>query len=159
MNPIFKNLIPQSQLMLLIKERNCDFPIESLHMFSMAQFVRNRLFAPMKPSSKNNSNEIVRLREEFLKRCSRNFGLYLSPQFIIRGRSNPINPQDVIRFQSTTLLQFQFLALSNYGNATLLGNTSTIAEISYRLFKMTIYDRGGNIDNRFKIKLLKASFI
>ena len=156
-NHKIKNLTSQQQQQLIrfMKEHSLDFPKRTLCLFSMAQFVRNRLFAPMKPSTRNNSNEIVRLREEFLKRCSMKFGLYLSSQFIIRGRSNPINPQDVIRFQSTTLLQYQFLALSNYGNATLLGNTSTIAEISYRLFKMTIYDRGGNIDNRFKIKLLK----
>jgi hypothetical protein len=156
-NHKINNLTTQQhqQLMRFMKEHSLDFPKRTLCLFSMAQFVRNCLLSQMKPSSKNNSNEIVRLGEEFLKRCSRKFGLSLSPQFIIRGRSNPINPQDVIRFQSTTLLQFQFLALSNYGNATLLGNTSTIAEISYRLFKMTIYDRGGNIDNRFKIKLLK----
>jgi hypothetical protein len=156
-NHKINNLTTQQhqQLMRFMKEHSLDFPKRTLCLFSMAQFVRNCLLSQMKPSSKNNSNEIVRLGEEFLKRCSRKFGLFLSPQFIIRGRSNPINPQDVIRFQSTTLLQFQLLALSNYGNATLLGNTSTIAEISYRLFKMTIYDRGGNIDNRFKIKLLK----
>jgi hypothetical protein len=156
-NHKINNLTTQQhqQLMRFMKEHSLDFPKRTLCLFSMAQFVRNCLLSQMKPSSKNNSNEIVRLREEFLKRCSMKFGLSLSHQFIIRGRSNPINPQDVIRFQSTTLLQFQLLALSNYGNATLLGNTSTIAEISYRLFKMTIYDRGGNIDNRFKINLLK----
>ena len=155
--PLFKKLTieQQQQLMRFMKEHSLDFPKRTLCLFSIAQFVRRRLLEQIRPSSKNNSNEIVILREEFLKRCSRKFGLSLSPQFIIRGRSNPINPQDVIRFQSTTLLQFQLLALSNYGNATLLGNTSTIAEISYRLFKMPIYDRGGNIDNRFKINLLK----
>jgi hypothetical protein len=128
-----------------MKEHSLDFPKRTLYLFSMAQFVRNRLFAPIKPSTRNNSNEIVRLREEFLKRCSMKFGLYLSPQFIIRGRSNSINPRDVIRFQSTTLLQYQFLALSNYGLAALLGNTSAIAEISYSLSKTPMYNEDGLI--------------
>ena len=155
-NPIFTK--KNQQLMRRLMENNSldfPFPKRTLCLFSMAQFVRNRLFAPMKPSTRNNSNEIVRLRHEFLKRCSMKFGLYLSSQFIFRGRSNPINPRDVIQFQSTTSLQKQLLALSNYGTATLLGNTSAIAEIFYRLFKITIYDRRGNIDNNFKFKMLR----
>lgn len=141
----------QQQLMRFMKERKLDFPRKSLCWFSMAQFVRNCLLSQMKPSSKNNKNRLVRLREEFLKRCSIKFGLSLSPQLIFRGRSQPISPQDIIRFQSTSSL----LALSNYGTATFLGNTSAIAEIFYRLFKITIYDPRGKIDNYFKIKLLK----
>lgn len=136
------------QLMRRFMENNSldfPFPKRTLCLFSMAQFVRNRLFAPMKPSTRNNSNEIVRLRHEFLKRCSMKFGLYLSPQFIIRGRSNQINPRDVIQFQSSASLQNQFLALSNYGTATLLGNTSAIAEISYRLSKTPMYNEDGLI--------------
>jgi hypothetical protein len=156
-NHKINNLTTQQhqQLMRFMENNSLDFPKRTLCLFSMAQFVRNRLFAPMKPSSKNNSNEIVRLREEFLKRCSMKFGLYLSPQFIIRGRSNSINPRDVIQFQSTRSLQKQLFELSHYGYAALLGNTSAIAEISYRLFKITIYDRCGNIDNNFKLKLLR----
>ena len=146
MNSDFRKLITRhQQLIRFMKEHSLDFPKRTLYLFSMAQFVRNRLFAPIKPSTRNNSNEIVRLREEFLKRCSMKFGLYLSPQFIIRGRSNSINPRDVIRFQSTTLLQYQFLALSNYGLAALLGNTSAIAEISYRLSKTPMYNEDGLI--------------
>jgi len=157
-NPVFTNLTQQKQqqqLICFMKENRLDFPRESLCLFSMAQFVISRLFAPMKSSSRNNRNESVRLRQEFLKRCSMKFGLYLSPQFIIRGRSQPINPRDVIQFQSTSSLQKQLLALSHYGTATLLGNTSAIAEISYRLFKITMYDPRGNIDNRFKKILLQ----
>ena len=150
-NHKIKNL----KLMRFMKEHSLDFPRKSRCWFSMAQFVRNCLLSQIKPSSKNNKNKIARLREEFLKRCSIKFGLSLSSQFIFRGRSNPINPRDVIQFQSTTSLQKQLLALSNYGTATLLGNTSAIAEISYRLFKITIYDPRGKIDNYFKIKLLK----
>jgi hypothetical protein len=147
MNSDFRKLKNKQhqQLIHFMKEHSLDFPKRTLYLFSMAQFVRNRLFAPIKPSTRNNSNEIVRLREEFLKRCSIKFGLYLSPQFIIRGRSNQINPRDVIRFQSTTLLQYQFLALSNYGLAALLGNTSAIAEISYRLSKTPMYNEDGLI--------------
>jgi hypothetical protein len=153
MNPDFRKLKNKQhqQLMRFMKERKLDFPRKSLCWFSMAQFVRNCLLSQMKPSSKNNKNRLVRLREEFLKRCSIKFGLSLSHQLIFRGRSQPISPQDIIRFQSTSSL----LALSNYGTATFLGNTSAIAEISYRLFKITIYDPRGKIDNYFKIKLLK----
>jgi hypothetical protein len=145
MNPFFKNLTieQQKQLMLLIKERNCDFPKESLCLFSMAQFVRRRLLAPIRPSISYNLNQIKESYEEFLKQCSRKFGLSLSPQFIIRGRSNPINPQDVIRFQSSVLLQDQIIAISNYGPAFFLGNTSAIAEMCYRLSKIINYDRNG----------------
>ena len=145
-NPIFTK--KNQQLMRRLMENNSldfPFPKRTLCLFSMAQFVRNRLFAPMKPSTRNNSNEIVRLRHEFLKRCSMKFGLYLSPQFIIRGRSNAINPRDVIQFQSTASLQNQLLALSNYGTATLLGNTTAIAEISYRLSKTPMYNEDGLI--------------
>ena len=146
-NPCFKNLTikQQEQLLRFMKEHRLDFPKESLCLFSMGQFVRRRLLAPMGQTISYNRNQINDSYEEFLKRCSIKFGLYLSPQFIIRGRSNPINPRDVIRFQSTTLLQDQFLALSNYGTATLLGNTSAIAEISYRLSKTPMYNEDGLI--------------
>jgi len=159
MNPDFRNLKnkqqQQQQLLRFMEEHRLNFPRKSKCWFSMAQFVKNCLLAPMKPSTTNNKNRLVRLHKEFLRLCSIKFGLSLSPQFIIRGRSQPIIPQDIIRFQSTSSLQKQLLALSNYGPATLLGNTSAIAEITYRLFKITIYDRRGNIDNHFKIKLLK----
>lgn len=145
----------ENLLTRFMKEHSLDFPRESLCLFSMAQFVKNCLLAPMKPSTRNNKNRLVRLRHEFLKRCSIKFGLSLSHQLIFRGRSQPIIPQDIIRFQSTSSLQKQLLALSNYGTATLLGNTSAIAEFTKRLVKIKIYDQRGNIDNHFKIKLLK----
>jgi len=156
-NPVITNLTQQQQqlMRLLMKEHRLDFPNNSLWLFSMAKFVRNRLFAPMKPSTRNNSNETERLRHEFLKRCSMKFGLYLSPQFIIRGRSKLIKLKYISRFQSSASLQDQLLALSNYGTATLLGNTSAIAEITYRLFKITMRGPCGNIDNSFKVKTLQ----
>lgn len=157
MIPDFKKIKHEQcqQLRRFMKEHNLYFPKHALCLFSMAQFVRNCLLSQMKPSSKNNKNKLARLRNEFLKQCSMKFGLYLSPQFIVRGRSNPINPRDIIQFQSTTSFEKQLLALSNYGTATLLGNTSAIAEISYRLCKIEIYDRRGNIDNNFKFKMLR----
>jgi hypothetical protein len=157
MIPDFKKLKHEQfqQLIRFMKEHNLYFPKHALCLFSMAQFVRNCLLSQMKPSSKNNKNKLARLPNEFLKQCSMKFGLYLSPQFIVRGRSNSINPRDIIQFQSTTSFEKQLLALSNYGTATLLGNTSAIAEISYRLCKIEIYDRRGNIDNNFKLKLLR----
>jgi len=154
MNPVITNLT-QQQLIRFMEEHSLGFPKRALCLFSMAQFVISRLLASMKPSTRNNINEIVILHHEFLKRCSRKFGLSLTSQFILRGRSQPINPRDVIQFQSTSSLQKQLLALSHYGTATLLGNTSAIAEISYRLFKITMYDPRGNIDNRFKKILLQ----
>ena len=145
-NPFFEKLTKQQQkqkqMLRFMEEHGLGFPQKSLCWFSMAQLLKNRLLAPMKPSSKNNGNEIMRLRDEFLKRCSIKFGLTLSPQFILRGRSNPINPQDIIRFQSSALLQDQFLALSYYGLAVILGNTSAIAEMCYRLSKTPMYNKG-----------------
>lgn len=157
MNPLFEKLTIQQQQQLLkfMEKYGLDFPRESLCMFSIAKFVRRRLLAPIRPSITYNKHQIKSSYKEFLRRCSIKFGLYLSIQFINRGRSQPINPQDIIRFQSTSSFQKQLLALSNYGTATLLGNTSAIAEISYRLFKITMYDRRGNIDNRFKVKMLQ----
>ena len=145
MNSVFRNLTIQQpqQLMLFMKEHSLYFPNRALCLFSMAQFVRNRLLAPMKPSTRNTKNRLVRLHEEFLKRCSMKFGLYLSHQFIIRGRSQQINPQDIIRLQGEDSLQKQFLSISHYGLAVLLGNTSAIAEMVRRLFKIKIYDEHG----------------
>jgi hypothetical protein len=145
----------KQQLMRFIEENNLSFPHKSLHLFSISQFVRRRLLTQMGKTITNNEYQIKESYEEFLRRCSRKFGLYMSPQFINRGRYQPINPQDIIRFQSTSSLQDQLLVLSNYGIATLLGNTSAIAEISHRLFKITMYDARGNIDNRFKVKMVK----
>lgn len=156
-NPVFTNL-PQQQwqlLMRFIEENSLSFPHKSLHLFSMAQFVRRRLLTQMGKTITNNEYQIKESYEEFLRRCSRKFGLYMSPQFINRGRSNPISPRDIIRFQSSASLQDQLLVLSNYGTATLLGNTSAIAEISHRLFKITMYDARGKIDNHFKVKILQ----
>ena len=133
----------QQQLMRLMKEHSLGFPKRALYLLSMAQFVRKRLFAPMKPSSRNAENRLVRLRYEFLKLCSIKIGLYLSHQFIFRGRSNPINHQDIIRLNKEKSLEKQFLSISHYGTAILLGNTRAIAEIIYRLFKIKIYSQDG----------------
>jgi hypothetical protein len=147
MNPFFKNLTIQQlqQLLKFMENYGVDFPRESLHMFSMAQFVRRRLFAPIRPSITYNEHQIEGSYKEFLRRCSRKIGISLIPQFITRGRSNPINPQDVIRFQSTSSLQYQIFAISNYGPAFFLGNTSAIAEMCYRLSKTPMYNEDGLI--------------
>jgi hypothetical protein len=145
-NPFFEKLTIQQQQLLCFMERyNIFFDSHALCIFSQSRFVMGQLLIGIKPSNTNNKNTLKKIFEQFLKRCSMKFGLYLSPQFIIRGRSNQINSRDVIRFQSTTLLQDQFLALSNYGTATLLGNTSAIAEISYRLSKTPMYNEDGLI--------------
>lgn len=137
--------IQQQQLLCFMERYNIFFDSQALCIFSQSRFVMGQLLIGMNPSNTNNKNTLKKIIEQFLKRCSMKFGLYLSPQFIIRGRSNQINSRDVIRFQSTTLLQDQFLALSNYGTAALLGNTSAIAEISYRLSKTPMYNEDGLI--------------
>jgi len=143
-NPVFTNLTQkQQQLMRLMKEHSLDFPKRALYLFSMSQFMINRLLDPIKPSTRNNSNERERLRHEFLKRCLMKFRLSLTSQFIFRGRSNPINHQDIIRLNKEKSLEKQFLSISHYGTAILLGNTSAIAEIIYRLFKIKIYSQDG----------------
>jgi hypothetical protein len=140
MNPVITNLThQQQQLIRFMKEHSLGFPKRALFLFSMAQFVRKRLLAPMKSSSRNNRNEIARLRHEFLKLCSMKFGISLIPQFIFRGRSQPIDREYIRVFQSFKSSQDQLLALPYYGPAIFLGNTSAIAEISYRLFKSPMY--------------------
>lgn len=142
MNSVITNLTQQQQqqqLICFMKEHSLGFPKYTLYLFSMAQFVIRRLLAPMKSSSRNNRNEIARLRHEFLKRCSMKFGLSLTPQFILRGRSQPIDREYIIEFQSFESLQDRLFALPHYGPAIFLGNTSAIAEISYRLFNSLVY--------------------
>ena len=139
------SLIQQQQLLRFMERYNIFFDSRALCIFSQSRFVMGQLLTGEIPSNTSNKNTLKKIIEKFLKRCSMKFGLYLSPQFIIRGRSNSINPRDIIRFQSTTLLQHQFLALSNYGLAALLGNTSAIAEISYRLSKTPMYNEDGLI--------------
>lgn len=155
MNPLFKKLTIQQQQQLLkfMEKYGLDFPRESLCLFSMAQFLRKRLLAPIRPSITYNEHQINESYEEFLRRCLRKIGISQIPEFINRGRSNPINPQDIIRFQSSSLLQDQIFAISHYGPAFFLGNTSAIAEMCYRLSKITMYDQNGTIDQRgiFKV--------
>jgi hypothetical protein len=145
MNPFFKNLTIQQlqQLLKFMENYGVEFPRETLYLFSMAQFVRKRLFAPIRPSITYNEHQIEGSYKEFLRRCSRKIGISQIPEFIKRGRSNPINPRDVILFQSTSSLQYQIFAISNYGPAFFLGNTSAIAEMCYRLSKIINYDRNG----------------
>jgi hypothetical protein len=156
MNSDFRKLKnkQQQQLMRFMEKYGLDFPRESLCMFSsMAQFVRNCFLAPIRPSITYNEHQIKESYEEFLRRCLRKIGISQIPEFIIRGRSNPINPQDIILFQSSSLLQDQIFVISHYGPAFFLGNTSAIAEMCYRLSKITMYDQNGTIDQRgiFKV--------
>jgi hypothetical protein len=135
----------QKQLLCFMKRYNIFFDSRALCTFSQSRFVMGQLLIGMKPSNTNNKNTLKKIIEQFLGDCSRKFGRLISTQFMLRGRSQSINPRDIIRFQSTTLLQYQFLALSNYGLAALLGNTSAIAEISYRLSKTPMYNEDGLI--------------
>lgn len=150
MNPLFKKLTIQQQQQLLkfMEKYGLDFPRESLCMFSMAQIVRRRLLAPILPSITYNEHQIKESYEEFLRRCLRKIGISQIPEFIFRGRSNPINPQDIILFQSSSLLQDQIFAISHYGPAFFLGNTTAIAEICYRLSSL-------NFNNDMKEQLIQ----
>lgn len=161
MNPLFKKLTieQQKQLLKFMEEHRLDFPRESLCLFSMAQFVRNRLLAPMGQTISYNRNQIKSSYNDFLKRCSIKFGLYLTPQFIFRGRSNPINLPEIVQLMRSNSLQTRILSISHYGTAILLGNISAIAEMVIRLSKISMYDHNGNADNRLKNQLLQFELL
>jgi len=136
-------IIQQQQQMLSFMERyNVFFDSRAHHMFSQSRFVMGRLLIRTNPSNTNNKNTLKKIKEQFLKDCSRKFGRLISIQFMLRGRSQQINPQDIIRLQGEDSIQKQFLSISHYGIAVLLGNTSAIAEMIRRLFKIKIYERG-----------------
>ena len=137
-------IIQQQQQLLSFMERyRVFFDSGAHHMFSQSRFVMGRLLIGMKPSNTNNKNTLNKIIEQFLGDCSRKFGRLASIQFMLCGRSQQINPQDIIRLQGEDSLQKQFLSISHYGIAVLLGNTSAIAEMISRLFKIKIYDEHG----------------
>jgi len=155
-NTVLKYLkIQQKRRMFrFISEHLLLFDSRARHMFSLSQFLMRRLIS-LNPSTTNNKNTLIEIYRHFLMRCSRKFGRLISSQFILHGRFQPINPYEIIKFASLNSLQKQLLSISHYGYAAFLGNTSAIAEITYRLYRITMYDRCGNIDNPFKIKLLQ----
>jgi hypothetical protein len=145
------------QLLRFMKRHNIFFDSHAICIFSQSRFVMGQLLIGMKPSNTNNKNVLNKIFEEFLGDCSRKFGRLISTQFMLRGRSQQINYQDITRFQSavSVSLKQQFLLIPHYGLATLLGNTSAIAEMVYRLSKIYMYDPSGNADNIFKRQLLR----
>jgi hypothetical protein len=158
-NPFFKKLTNQQlQIMLsFIAQHELMFDSDARHVFSLSRFVMGQLLIGMNPSNTNNKNRLIEMYRYFLMRCSRKFGRLISSQFMLRGRSRPINTNHILRSQSAvsgSLLQ-QFLSIPHYGLAVSLGNTSAIAEMVYRLSKIYMYDRSGNADNRFKRQLLR----
>lgn len=156
-NPFFGNLAKQQQhkqMFRFISEHLLRFDPRARHMFSLSQFLMRRLIS-LNPSTKNNKNTLIEIYRHFLMRCSGRFGRLISGQFILHGRFQPINPSEIIKLACSNSLQKQLLSISHYGYAALLGNTSAIAEITYRLYRITLYDRCGNINNHFKIKLLR----
>lgn len=106
----------------------------------MAQFVRNRLLAPMGKTITNNQYQINESHEEFMRRCLIKFRKILLSQTILLGRFQPISLQDVIQFQLATSFRKQILTISHYGTAVLLGNIGAIAEMCYRLSKKMMND-------------------
>jgi hypothetical protein len=154
------SLIEQQQKNLLrfMERYNCGFYSRALCTFSQSRFVMGQLLIGMNPSNNSNKNTLKKLIEQFLRDCSIKFGRCMSLQFILRGRSQSINFNDITRFQSAVSgsLQQQFLSIPHYGIAALLGNTSAIAEMVYRLSKIYMYDPSGNAaDNSFKGQLLR----
>ena len=139
-----------------LERHNIFFDSHTLYIFSQSRFVMNQLLIGMKPTNTNNKNILNKIFEEFLGDCSRKFGRLISTQFMLRGRSQPINYQDITRFQSavSVSLQQQFLSIPHYGLAVILGNTSAIAEMVYRLSKITMYDKYGMIDNKSPLKVI-----
>lgn len=152
MNPLFKNLTIKQQVMRFIEEHKLYFPHESIHLFSMARFVRRRLLAPIGQTITNNQYQIKDSYEEFLKRCSRNFGIFVWPQVINNGRSQLNRIRHILQFQLSVLLQNPILSILHSGTTVFLGNTSAIAEMYYLLSKSK------NVENRLKrqfIQLIK----
>ena len=143
--PFLKNLTieQQQQLMRFMEKYRLDFPRKSVCWFSQSRFVMGRLLIGMKPSNTNNKNILKKIIEHFLGDCSRKFGRHTSIQFMLRGRSQRINYQDITRLQEEYSIQKQFLSISHYGLAVLLGNTSAIAEMVRRLFKIHVCDSSG----------------
>ena len=133
----------QQQLLSFMERYRVFFDSHAHHMFSQSRFVMGRLLIGMNPSNTNNKNTLNKIIEQFLGDCSRKFGRLTSIQFMLRGRSQPINYQDITRLQEEDSIQKQFLSISHYGLAVLLGNTSAIAEMVRRLFKIKIYDEHG----------------
>ena len=133
----------QQQLLSFMERYRVFFDSHAHHMFSQSRFVMGRLLIGMNPSNTNNKNTLNKIIEQFLGDCSRKFGRLTSIQFMLRGRSQPINYQDITRLQEEDSIQKQFLSISHYGLAVLLGNTSAIAEMVHRLFKIKIYDEHG----------------
>lgn len=148
-NPVLTK--QQQQLMRLIREGKSYFPIELLYLFSMAQFIRRRLLAPMGKTITNNEFQITNSYKEFVKRCSLKFRRIMLSQNILLGRSQPISRQDIILFQSTASFREQILTISHYGTAFLLGNISAIAEMCYRLSKTPMYNEAGLIYGMSKV--------
>ena len=155
-NPVLKNLtiLQKRRMFRFISEHLLLFDSGARHMFSLSQLVMRRLI-PLNPSTINNKNTLIEIYRHFLMRCSGRFGRLISSQFVLHGRFQQINPYEIIKFATLNSLQKQLLSISHYGYAAFLGNTSAIAEITYRLYRITMYDRCGNIDNPFKIKLLR----
>jgi hypothetical protein len=151
--PLFKNLTIEQhqQLMRLIREGKSYFPIELLYLFSMAQFIRRRLLAPMGKTITNNEFQITNSYKEFVKRCSLKFRRIMLSQNILLGRSQPISRQDIILFQLTASFREQILTISHYRTAFLLGNISAIAEMCYRLSKTPMYNEAGLIYGMSKV--------
>ena len=151
------SLIEQQQKNLLrfMERYNCGFDSRALCIFSQSRFVMGQLLIGMNPSNKSNKNTLKKIIEQFQRDCSRKFGRVISSQFMLRGRSQSINFNDITRFQYAVSLRKQFLSIPHYGTAALLGNTSAIAEMVCRLSKIYIYDPSGNADDRFTVQLLR----
>jgi len=144
----------QQQLLSFMEIHKIFFDLHPRHMFSQSRFVMGQLLIGMKPTNTNNKNILNKIFKEFLGDCSRKFGRLISSQFMLRGRSQLINYNHITQFQSAISLQQQFISIPHYGLAVILGNTSAIAEIVYRLSKITMYDKYGMIDNKSPLKVI-----
>lgn len=135
----------QQQLLRFMERYNVFFDSHALCIFSQSRFVMGQLLIGMKSTNTNNKNILNKIFKEFLGDCSRKFWQLISSQFMLRERSQLINYNHINRFQSAVSLQQQFLSIPYYGLTALLGNTSAIAEISYRLSKTPMYNEDGLI--------------
>jgi len=144
----------QQQMLRFIAERGLVFDSRTRHMFSLSRYIMGKLISA-KPSSRKNEGTLIEIYRHFLMRCSMKFGLIISDQFVLRGRSKLINLSLVSQLMNSNSFQQQLRSIPNYGFAICLGNTGAIAEIVLRLSKCIFYYTNEIVDNRLDNKLLR----
>lgn len=134
--------VQKQQLLKFMNKYNICFDSKNIQYAFESRFVMCKLLNGIKPSNRRNQHVLKKIIKQFLRDCLIQFMRIISIQLILRGRSQPIIPQDIVQFQEMKddLIQRQILAISHYGLAINLGNMKAIAEIVNRLSKIKMYD-------------------